>query len=151
LDGLDLDALHYLDEIVEPTIVEFEREPSSVRRALIACMVTYHAIDYLYSKSERRNALTRLRGRPEFALIERVANAAKHAIFDGRPRLPVENILWRPPARAGALMCGLSQIGDGEGGVTVWGERGMDILPAVRRTAEFIRGNIVPPNSNGKE
>ena len=42
-----VDAKQFADEIVEPTITEFEREPSSRRRAFLACVATFHLIDYL--------------------------------------------------------------------------------------------------------
>ncbi len=42
-----MNAHRYLDEIVDPTVKEYESEPTSVRRAMLACIVTYHAIEYL--------------------------------------------------------------------------------------------------------
>jgi hypothetical protein len=42
-----MDAKQFADEIVEPTIAEFERKPSSRRRAFLACAATFHLIDYL--------------------------------------------------------------------------------------------------------
>jgi hypothetical protein len=35
----------YLDEFVEPTLDEFRRDPFSRRRAYLACVAIYHAID----------------------------------------------------------------------------------------------------------
>ena len=37
----------YLEEIVEPTVADFEQHPTSVRHAFLACVVTCHAVDYL--------------------------------------------------------------------------------------------------------
>ena len=37
----------YLCDFVEPTIAEFEKNPASVRHAFVACVVTFHAVDYL--------------------------------------------------------------------------------------------------------
>jgi hypothetical protein len=37
----------YVDEIVAPTINDFEENPTSVRHAFLGCVATFHAIDYL--------------------------------------------------------------------------------------------------------
>ena len=37
----------FLDEMVEPTITEFETQPTSVRRMFLACVAAFHAIDHL--------------------------------------------------------------------------------------------------------
>jgi hypothetical protein len=34
-------------KILEPAIADFERNPTSVRFAFMACVVTFHAVDYL--------------------------------------------------------------------------------------------------------
>jgi hypothetical protein len=40
------DLVRYLDEIVEPTVKDFEANPTSVRHASLACVVVFHAVDY---------------------------------------------------------------------------------------------------------
>jgi hypothetical protein len=35
----------YLKLIVEPTVEEFKRNPTSIRHAYLACVATYHAVD----------------------------------------------------------------------------------------------------------
>jgi hypothetical protein len=42
-----MDARQYADVIVDPTIAEFESDPRAVRRAYLACVVTFHMIDYI--------------------------------------------------------------------------------------------------------
>jgi hypothetical protein len=37
----------YLDEIAEPTVAEFEKNPTSVRHAFLACVALFHTVDYL--------------------------------------------------------------------------------------------------------
>src|SRR5260370_31325747 len=41
------DLRRYLEEFVEPTIADFEKDPASVRRAFLACVATFHSVDYL--------------------------------------------------------------------------------------------------------
>jgi hypothetical protein len=41
------DLERYLTEIVQPTIDDFTNDPLSVRLAFIACVVTFHSVDYL--------------------------------------------------------------------------------------------------------
>jgi hypothetical protein len=40
-------AKRYLDDIVEPTITDFENNPTSVRHAFLACVATFHTVDYI--------------------------------------------------------------------------------------------------------
>jgi hypothetical protein len=50
----------YLDEMVQPTLEDFEAKPTSRRRAFLACVVIAHAVDYLEHPrrpSQRRNEL----------------------------------------------------------------------------------------------
>jgi hypothetical protein len=41
------DLERYLGEVVEPTINELKANRASVRHAFLACVVTFHAVDYL--------------------------------------------------------------------------------------------------------
>jgi hypothetical protein len=40
------DLESYLDAIAEPTIKDFEDNPTSVRHAFLACVEVFHGIDY---------------------------------------------------------------------------------------------------------
>lgn len=74
-----MDALEYLDTIVEPTIAEFEPKPWDRRRALIACLITFHTVDYFGLAGDK--SCKQLRSEcPEFETVERVANAFKHTV-----------------------------------------------------------------------
>jgi hypothetical protein len=66
-----------MTEIVEPTISDFEANPTSVRHAFLACVVTFHSIDYVPKKSANRRKLFRKES-PEFATVDRIAHAFKH-------------------------------------------------------------------------
>jgi hypothetical protein len=54
------DYMRYLEEIVEPTVKEFEENPTSVRRAFLACVAVFHAVE-LPSLSE--NVKSQLEGK----------------------------------------------------------------------------------------
>jgi hypothetical protein len=49
--GNAVKADYYLDTIVEPTVAEYEHDRSSVRKAFLACVATFHTIDYLATAS----------------------------------------------------------------------------------------------------
>ena len=65
--------LQFLDEVVEPTIRDFEADPTSRRRAFLACAATFHAIDYLAYPSKSAAIRSKLQAasktlRPSIAL-----------------------------------------------------------------------------------
>lgn|SRR5271157_1165112 len=69
----------YLDLIVEPTLEEFRRHPTSVRHAYLACVAIYHAIDRVAYPRSRGNLKKGWRIESmEFALIDIVAHDFKH-------------------------------------------------------------------------
>jgi hypothetical protein len=132
-----LDASNYMTEIVDPTISDFEANPTSRRHAFLACVVTYHTIDYLTRPKSPRILVKSFRDKsPEFALVDLVANAFKHV--ENRP-LRAEHVYSRPPALAGVAQCGISRAGDTTGGVALWGEDTADLLPTVKLAARFLR------------
>jgi hypothetical protein len=129
-----MDALEYLDTIVELTIEEFESARWDRRRAFIACLITFHTIDYLGLDGEK--SCKQLRSEcPEFETVERVANAFKHTLSRHKP-LAVAHVRSRPRAMAGEMRCGSSQIGDQLGAVVADGQ---DLFAAVKATAAFFR------------
>jgi hypothetical protein len=141
-----MDIERYFAEIVDPTIRDFEKNPMSFRHAFLACVATFHSIDFLalrhLRQKFRKNSL-------EFAIVDRVAHAAKH-VQTGNPKNPhnqpltAVNVVTRPPAVAGVMVPGLSRPGDAVGGVTIWDEAALDLLAIVKRAAEFSRGQIDP-------
>jgi hypothetical protein len=69
-------AEEYMREIVEPTILDLVQNRASKRHAFLACVVTYHTIDYLCGK--RRKAVLRREFREQsaaFAAVDRISNA----------------------------------------------------------------------------
>jgi hypothetical protein len=77
----------YVTNIVEPTIDEFEAEPTSVRRAYQACVVTWHFADCVREATSLE--LRKIRDDLEsscatFYMIGALANLSKHFRLDPR-------------------------------------------------------------------
>jgi hypothetical protein len=63
----------YFKQIVEPTIADFEANPTSVRHAFLAALAVFHSIDYL---APGRSAGLRTAFRKQsadFAIVDRIA------------------------------------------------------------------------------
>jgi hypothetical protein len=119
-----MDANRYMTEIVEPTISDFEANPTSVRHAFLACVVTFHSIDYLPNKSANHQSFRK--ESPEFTTVDRIAHAFKH-VKTGHVQsiikpLKAGDVIERPPAKWGEGVWGLSRWNDAIGGVTVKNE-----------------------------
>jgi hypothetical protein len=141
------DLVRYLSEIVEPTIEDFEKEPTSLRHAFLACVATYHAVDYL-TYPTKRPANLKQEWRKEsraFAIVDDVAHAFKHVIAGDKqnPRLKADRVVVRPPMYfdvSGAF--DVSRFDDPIGGVMLDDMRNVDLLDALKRAAAFLREQI---------
>jgi len=137
------DMVRYLDEIVEPTIRDFEKNPTSVRHAFLACVATFHAIDYLAYPRKRPSTLRQKFARlsPDFKIVDEVAHAFKHVVAGNRakPKLKAAEVGSRPAAFAGVMVAGLSRLNDLHGGVTLYSDRNLDLLNVVKRAVLFLR------------
>jgi hypothetical protein len=145
-----MDVNRYMTEIVEPTVNEFAANRTSRRHAFLACVVTYHSIDYLTHPKSPGNRLKFFRKKsPEFATVDRVAHALKH-VESGHKRnadlqpLKAGDVIERPPAIWGKAVWALSRWGDATGGVTIKNEHERDLLEIVKEAAEFVRAQIKP-------
>jgi hypothetical protein len=142
-----VDAEAYMSEIVDRTINDFKEHQASRRHAFLACVATFHCIDYLAHPRKSANLRKKFRKNPDFAIVDGVAHAFKHVKSDGNVTAPqareqplrVTAVFSRPPARAGVMQAGLSRVGDPVGGVEIWGESGSDLLGVVMKAAEFLR------------
>lgn len=80
-----MNALDYLLTIVEPTINELERDPSNLRKDLVACIVTNYAADYIAkdrNEKERWKIVADINlTAPHFAWIADIANLTKHVVL----------------------------------------------------------------------
>jgi hypothetical protein len=120
------DLLKYLDDTVEPTIKDLEKNPRSVRHAFLACVTTFHAIDYLEHPRRSPSKLRQefRRRSQDFAIVDRVAHAFKH-VRTGHPTSPQNRpltsaeVISRPPAIWGETHWDLSRWDDAAGGVTI--------------------------------
>jgi hypothetical protein len=85
-----VDALNrYLKLIVEPTVDEFKRNPTSIRHAYLACVATYHAIDRIAYPGPRGNLRKAWRKAcMEFALVDIAAHDFKHVKSTGHRSVP---------------------------------------------------------------
>jgi len=107
------DMVLYLEDIVTPTIKDFEANPTSVRHAFLACVATFHAIDYLAYPDKSANVRQRAReASPAFATVDLVAHAFKH-VASGNPnkkRLKAGEVVVRRP-RNSTRQSGICRVG----------------------------------------
>jgi hypothetical protein len=139
------DLERYLEEIVGPTIREFEEHPFSVRHAFLACVATFHAVDYMAHPRRSRPLREQWRNQSSaFARVDKVAHAFKHVTngYDNS-KLEARSIVSRPPAIAGVMRCGLSVHGDTEGAVTFRDDPTVNILESVRDAFQFLNAQIL--------
>ena len=143
---MNSDAKSYMEEIVDPTIADFRDHPASRRHAFLACVATFHCINYIVPRSQNLRDQFR-KENSNFAIVDRVAHAFKH-VSSGDPRSPqnlplhVASVFQRPPCLAGVAQAGLSRLGDTKGSVEIWNEQGSDLLSVVTRAAEFLRNKM---------
>jgi hypothetical protein len=79
----------YVSEIVLPTVDEYLAATGNLRRAILACVVTYHVRDYLAeagicSRTEVDRRIKALCGAFSFDVVEGVCNGSKHFRNTGR-------------------------------------------------------------------
>jgi hypothetical protein len=72
----------YLDQIVEPTLQDFIRNPHSVRHAYLACLVTYHAIDRVKSPPGNKRKEWGKKS-VAFTAMDLIAHRIKHVKHEG--------------------------------------------------------------------
>jgi hypothetical protein len=132
------DLVRYLDEFIVPTIEDFEKNPSSVRHAFLACVATFHGVDYLAHPKKPGNLRKQWCERSnDFKVVDEVAHAFKH-VTNGKPReLKSKEVISRP----GSFSSDFSSDFD-IGAVTLENDTGVNLLVAVRGAAQFIREQI---------
>jgi hypothetical protein len=143
----------YLSEIVEPTVEDFRRQPSSVRVGFLVCVAIDHSIDYLafpadrakWDGAEHRSRRADLRRQfcdesEDFRLVSEAANAFKHVKTISKRSLEASQVYERPPALAGRMMAGLSMLGDTTGAVVVDGKNLLEVVTEALRFLRMIGG-----------
>lgn len=136
------DLVRYLNEIVDPTVADFEKNPTSVRHAFITCVIVFHAVDYKAHPKRSSGLRGEYKARSgAFELIDRVAHAFKHVQTTRRdvPHLHASSIISRPPAVAGVMVTGLSFTGDNIGAVTLVENTSINLLQVVKEAVVFLR------------
>lgn len=150
----------YLNEIVLPTVKEFEDDSTSLRRAYLACVTAYHFVDVVaYATSKDVNAVMRdiTSSSQHFLMIRDICVLAKHQWLDptkagnkDRSDLISQNDLERGPRAAftdGSYWSDGSSWTDMADVVRVRDGRGLpvDVLfcvtDAIRAIREYLASN----------
>jgi hypothetical protein len=71
----------YFHDLIEPTLAEFEAEPTNIRRGYSACLFTYHFADAAAAHTGRKQfeivkELAKIA--PVYEVVQGIANMAKH-------------------------------------------------------------------------
>jgi hypothetical protein len=141
------DLRRYLEQFVEPTIADFERDPSSVRLAFIACVATFHSVDYL--AHPRKPATLRQqwnRRSKAFAIIDDIAHAFKHMKAGNpvSPDLRAKEVVSMPAAFDVAVFdASTFDVGS----VTLTTDSTVNVLKVVKEAAAFVRQQLDEENS----
>jgi len=138
LSGNEMTPEVYMREIVEPTIKDLVQNRASKRQAFLACVVTYHMIDYLCGK--RRKAVLRGEYRAQsaaFAAVDRIA----HGRVDAQPgpKRSALRVAETPADSSAAFAEGNSKIDAlGDARAAKLPGEGADILAIVKEAADFL-------------
>jgi hypothetical protein len=140
-----MSAEEYMREIVEPTIKDMVANCSSRRHAFLACVATYHTIDYLAAPKTGKTLVNKFRRESAaFLAIDRIAHAFKHG-HTGHQNSLVKPLLAKDVRRRPATVPGKMILGttpfNYSGGVRAAKEV-KDILELVNEAADFLRGKI---------
>jgi hypothetical protein len=142
------DLERYLDEVVGPTIADFEANPMSRRHAFLACVATFHGVDYLaYPRKPQQLRQRFNKQSPEFALVDRVAHAFKHVVSSHvaspqRQPLKAAEVIARPPGFCDVAFSDISRVDDPIGSVTLDQERDVDLLAVLKQAVAFLRAQL---------
>ncbi len=145
------DMLRYIDNIVEPTIEDLRKNKTSVRHAFLACVATFHAIDYLSydsaAQKPRKGKVGNFRHdygseSADFKLVDDVAHAFKHVAVgpSGHPTLRAGGLTPRRAGTFGDFMFGEHSFNDTGEWVTLESNRNVRLLDVIERTVSFLRG-----------
>jgi len=132
------DLVRYLKGVVEPTVEEFRKNPGSVRHGFLACVATFHAIDYLaYPQSPRGLRQKYKRASPEFALVDEIAHAFKH-VESSLNGLKANEVVSRPPGLLGNIVLNEYTVNDSDRRVTLKRNRNVTLLEVVQTAVDFL-------------
>lgn len=139
------DLERYLNEIVDPTVEELATHRTSVRHTFLACVAVFHAIDYLAYPRKSRTLRNQFKEESKaFAIIDDMAHAFKHVVAGNpaNPHLVAQDVITRPPAVWGSAVWDLSRWDDPHGGVTIKGDKSIDLYDTIVEAAAFMRRKL---------
>jgi hypothetical protein len=88
------DLTQYLEQIVDPTFKDFERNSGSVRHAYLTCVAAYHAVDRVaFPEAPEKFAEKWRRQSWEFRLVDIVAHHFKHVVARAEEVKPSEQCI----------------------------------------------------------
>ena len=142
-----MDPEEYLSTMVRPTLREYAEDRSSVRRAFLACVVTFHTIDYIANGEKPAVLRSRVRKEcPSFILIDRVAHAFKHAstgnLRDEVQPLKSKQVRSRSSAIFGQAVFGEAIFGDAHGGVIIPGAMHTELYDELQKVISYFEMQI---------
>jgi hypothetical protein len=132
------DLRQYLKDFIEPAIADFESNPASVRLAFMACVATFHSVDYL--AHPRKPAVLRQQWNKQskaFAIVDDVAHAFKH-VKTGNPASPdlrAKEVVSMPATFDVATF---DTVAFDVGGVTLENDPSVNMLAVVKEAAAFV-------------
>jgi hypothetical protein len=139
------DLAQFLEEIVEPTITDFEKNPTSRRHAFLACVAACHGVDYLAYPDDPRTLRQQFEHQSrEFKIVNDVGHAFKHVV-QGRPtapRMKASQVVQRPPGALDVAVFDVSRFDGAAGGVTLDTDTRVDLLSAVKEATAFLWSQI---------
>jgi len=139
------DLAQYLEEIVEPTVRDFEANATSRLHAFLACVAACHRVDYLAWPNDPRTLRQKFdRQSAAFRIVNDVGHAFKHVV-QGRPdkpRMRASEVIQRPPAMWDIAIWDVSRWDDTVGGVTLSTDPTVDLLETVKVAVEFLWAQI---------
>ena len=91
-----IDLERYVFDFVDPTIDDFEKNPTSVRHAFLACVAAFHGVDYLAWPDEPGKLRSHLRRDEDSRIVDDVAHAFKHVATSRRPNKGLRQAMWLP-------------------------------------------------------
>ena len=81
--------LRYLDSIAEPTLADFNANPTSVRHGYLASVTAFHAIDRAPGGSKKHRQAW-CKESIDFCIVDMVAHHFKHVVSDQGERIPLD-------------------------------------------------------------
>jgi hypothetical protein len=139
------DLEQYLEEIIEPTIADFANNPASRRHAFLACVATFHGVDYLAHPRRPAPLRQKWQQRSEaFRIVDRVAHAFKHVV-SGSPSNPRNAHLQAKDVVSvrGAFQANAFSSAFQIASVRLASDPTVDILRSVQEAAQFLREELV--------